>query len=60
MEYRRDELQLTTHWDSELSYVLGPALAAYEIERAVGIKYGDEEFSDAIRRWALCNMHRHH
>ncbi|XP_072267577.1 centrosomal protein of 76 kDa [Pyxicephalus adspersus] len=48
-EHRKD-LGLTTVWEDQLSYLLSPALAAYEIERSTGISAGNEEFQDAIRR----------
>ncbi|XP_048696174.1 centrosomal protein of 76 kDa isoform X3 [Caretta caretta] len=48
-EHRKD-LGLTTVWDDQLSYLLSPALAAYELERATSISAGNEEFQDAIRR----------
>uniref|UniRef100_A0A8D0HAR7 Centrosomal protein of 76 kDa n=1 Tax=Sphenodon punctatus TaxID=8508 RepID=A0A8D0HAR7_SPHPU len=48
-EYRKD-LGLTTIWDDQLSYLLSPALAAYELERTTSISAGNEEFQDAIRR----------
>ena len=33
---RRNELRLGTVWDEQLSYMLGPALCAYEMERLTG------------------------
>ncbi|XP_042322012.1 centrosomal protein of 76 kDa isoform X2 [Sceloporus undulatus] len=48
-EHRKD-LGLATVWDDQLSYLLSPALAAYELERTTGISSGNEEFQDAIRR----------
>ncbi|XP_078607268.1 centrosomal protein of 76 kDa-like [Branchiostoma floridae x Branchiostoma japonicum] len=48
-EHRKD-LGLTTVWDNELSYLLTPALAAYEQERTTGQISGNEEFQQAIRR----------
>ncbi|XP_069076034.1 centrosomal protein of 76 kDa isoform X1 [Pleurodeles waltl] len=48
-EHRKD-LGLATVWEDQLSYLLSPALAAYEIERTTGISAGNEEFQDAIRR----------
>ncbi|KAE8598300.1 hypothetical protein XENTR_v10016791 [Xenopus tropicalis] len=49
LEHRKD-LGLTTVWDDQLSYLLSPALASYEIERTTGISAGNEEFQDCIRR----------
>ncbi|XP_059832576.1 centrosomal protein of 76 kDa isoform X2 [Hypanus sabinus] len=48
-EHRKD-LGLNTVWDDNLSYLLSPALAAYEIERTTGVSAGNEEFQDAIKR----------
>lgn len=48
-DHRRD-LGLNTTWDDELSYILTPALAAYELEHCTGISAGNEEFQQAIRR----------
>ncbi|XP_032875313.1 centrosomal protein of 76 kDa isoform X3 [Amblyraja radiata] len=48
-EHRKD-LSLATVWDDHLSYLLSPALAAYEIERTTGVSTGNEEFQDAIKR----------
>ncbi|XP_031444852.1 centrosomal protein of 76 kDa isoform X2 [Phasianus colchicus] len=45
-----EDLGLSTVWDDHLSYLLSPALAAYELERATGISAGNEEFQDAVRR----------
>ncbi|XP_053840880.1 centrosomal protein of 76 kDa isoform X2 [Vidua macroura] len=48
-EHRKD-LGLSTVWDDQLSYLLSPALAAYELERTTGLSAGNEEFQDAVRR----------
>ncbi|CAH3154354.1 unnamed protein product [Pocillopora meandrina] len=48
-DHRRD-LGLNTAWDDELSYILTPALAAYELEHSTGVSAGNEEFQQAIRR----------
>ncbi|XP_071091691.1 centrosomal protein of 76 kDa-like isoform X1 [Haliotis cracherodii] len=48
MEHRRDQ-GLTTSWDDQLSYLLTPALAAYELERVTGMTAGNEDFQDAVR-----------
>ncbi|XP_028593234.2 centrosomal protein of 76 kDa isoform X2 [Podarcis muralis] len=49
VEHRKD-LGFSTVWDDQLSYLLSPALAAYELERTTGVSSGNEEFQDAIRR----------
>lgn len=41
---------MNTTWDDELSYILTPALSAYELEHCTGISAGNEEFQQAIRR----------
>ncbi|KAK3086421.1 hypothetical protein FSP39_018251 [Pinctada imbricata] len=51
-EHRRD-LGLTTVWDDQLSYLLTPALAAYEMERVTGITAGNEEWQDSIKQDVL-------
>ena len=43
-------LSLSTVWDDQLCYLLSPALAAYELERATGLVPGKAEFEDAVRR----------
>ena len=48
--YRRDARGLATSWDDDLSYMLQPALAAYEQERVVGHAASHDDFQDAIRR----------
>lgn len=47
---RRNELRLSTDWDDQLSYMLGPALCAYEMERLTGAAFGNEEFQESIKR----------
>jgi len=47
---RRNELRLNTDWDDQLSYMLGPALCAYEMERLTGAAFGNDEFQDSIKR----------
>ncbi|XP_066039972.1 centrosomal protein of 76 kDa isoform X2 [Chamaea fasciata] len=47
---QRKDLGLSTVWDDQLSYLLSPALAAYELERTTGVSAGNEEFQDAVRR----------
>ena len=49
-DYRRSSLRLGTPWDNELSYLLTPALAAYEMERLAGTPFGNEEFQQSIKR----------
>ena len=46
----RMDAGLTTVWDDQLSYMLAPALVAYETERTVGVSAGNEEFQEAVRR----------
>ncbi|KAL8560893.1 Centrosomal protein of 76 kDa [Nucella lapillus] len=49
VQHRQDQ-GLTTPWDDQLSYILTPALAAYETERVTGVTAGNEEFQDAVRQ----------
>ncbi|XP_060069379.1 centrosomal protein of 76 kDa-like [Ylistrum balloti] len=48
-EHRQDQ-GLTTAWDDQLSYLLTPALSAYEMERITGLIAGNEEFQDSIKQ----------
>ncbi|KAK7481686.1 hypothetical protein BaRGS_00027059 [Batillaria attramentaria] len=48
-QHRQDQ-GLSTTWDDQLSYILTPALAAYETERVTGVTAGNEEFQDAVRQ----------
>ena len=50
LNFSTQDMGLTTTWDDELSYLLSPALAAYEMEHTAGISIGNEEFQQAIRR----------
>jgi centrosomal protein CEP76 len=43
-------VQLSTHWSSDLSYILGPALCSWESERVTGATYGSSEFQAAIKK----------
>lgn len=47
---RLETLGLLTVWDAHLSYMLQPALAAYESERITDHAFGNDDFQDAIRR----------
>lgn len=46
----RAEQALATSWDSELEYLLSPALAAYEAERVSGVVVPPTDFQQAVRR----------
>eukprot|EP00794_Sanderia_malayensis_P018997 gene18997-20909_t len=46
----RHNMGMATYWDSELSFLLSPALASYEYEHSLGVSVGNEEFQHAIRR----------
>jgi centrosomal protein CEP76 len=48
--FRRENLKLGTSWDEQLSYLLTPALSAYEMERLAGVPFGNEEFQQSIKR----------
>lgn len=49
--YLLKDCNLTTQWDEGLSYLLGPALSSYELERREGRSLGVEEFQESIRRY---------
>jgi centrosomal protein CEP76 len=40
---------LATHWDGQLSYLLSPALLAYEMENVSGTSAGSADFQQSIR-----------
>ncbi|CAB3981640.1 Centrosomal of 76 kDa [Paramuricea clavata] len=50
VEDLRQDMGLSTVWDDELSYLLTPALAGYELEHQTGLSVGNEEFQHAIRK----------
>ncbi|XP_065913118.1 centrosomal protein of 76 kDa-like isoform X2 [Dysidea avara] len=55
-QYRMDS-NLSTHWDDEMCYLLTSALAAYELDRCVGMtSAGNEEFQQAIW-WTVPHGH---
>jgi hypothetical protein len=43
-------MRIATIWDDDFSYVLSPALSAYESERVTGVCYGNDEFQQAIKK----------
>ena len=45
----RAEHGLQTHFDDELSQILQPALAAYEMDRATGVTFGNQDFQAAVK-----------
>jgi len=49
-DYRKNT-DLMTNWDSELSYLLSPALINYELDRVGNVTYGNEEFQESIQRY---------
>jgi centrosomal protein CEP76 len=40
-----------TTWDDQLSHLLSPALAVYELDRIGSITFGNEEFQESIKRY---------
>lgn len=38
-------------WDEDLSYLLGPALVNYELDRVGSVTFGNEEFQESIKRY---------
>eukprot|EP00899_Mesostigma_viride_P001946 jgi/Mesvir1/11752/Mv00123-RA.1 len=49
-ERHRATFELSTVWDEGLSYLLMPALAAYQGELVTGVSSGNEEFQQSIKR----------
>ena len=49
----RAEHGLQTRFDDDLSLVLQPALAAYELDRATGVTFGNQDFQAAIKSKVL-------
>ena len=45
----RAEHGLQTRFDEDLALVLQPALAAYELDRATGVTFGNQDFQAAIK-----------
>jgi centrosomal protein CEP76 len=45
----RLQSKLSTTWDSDLSFLLMPALVAYETEKITGSPFGNEDFQCAIK-----------
>lgn len=46
---RMNEERLSTHWDSQLSYLLQTAVASYELERVGGVTIANTEFQQAVK-----------
>lgn len=46
----RHENRLSTRWSDHMSYILSPALTAYEMERTFGVSVGNEEFQHIVKR----------
>ena len=47
----RLENSLASVFDNELGLILQPALAAYELDRAVGVTFGNADFQAAVKRY---------
>ena len=47
----RLENSLASVYDGDLALILQPALAAYELDRAVGVTFGNADFQAAIKRY---------
>ena len=45
----RADAGLQTNFDEQLGLVLQPALAAYELDRATGVTFGNQDFQAAIK-----------
>ena len=48
---RNDGGNLSTNWDSQLSYLLQTALSNYEFERISGQTFADDEFQASIKNY---------
>ena len=48
---RKNDHNLSTQWDSQLSYLLSTALANYEYERVGGGSFATEEFQHGIKNY---------
>jgi hypothetical protein len=46
----RNDLGLQTVFDEKLAVILQPALLAYEMDRAVGCSFGNQDFQTAVKR----------
>ena len=47
----RERMDLLTHWDDDLAYLLSPALVNYELDRIGSVTFGNEEFQQSIKRY---------
>lgn len=50
IEKRRAQDGVHTFWDDELAVIAQPALASYELDRVIGITFGNEEFQTGVKR----------
>ena len=48
---RKNEHNLATTWDQQLSYLLSTALSNYEFERVGGGNFATEEFQHGIKHY---------
>ena len=48
---RRNDHNMGTEWDSQLSYMLSTALANYEYERIGGSNFASQEFQHGIKNY---------
>eukprot|EP01022_Parablepharisma_sp_SALTPOND_P025469 TRINITY_DN594_c0_g1_i1.p1 TRINITY_DN594_c0_g1~~TRINITY_DN594_c0_g1_i1.p1 ORF type:complete len:663 (-),score=32.86 TRINITY_DN594_c0_g1_i1:2653-4641(-) len=48
VDYRMSAMLASSTFDESLSYMLGPALSNYELERVCGLTFGNDEFKAAI------------
>ena len=49
LEQWRSDAGLQTRFDERLARALQPALAAYELDRAVGVSFGNDDFQASVR-----------
>ena len=48
---RKQEFNLNTQWDAQLSYLLSTALSNYEYERVGGGSFAAQEFQQGIKNY---------
>lgn len=47
---RRAQDGVHTFWDDDLAVITQPALASYELDRVIGVTFGNEEFQAGVKR----------
>lgn len=47
----RERMDMLSHWDEDLGYLLSPALVNYELDRIGNVTFGSEEFQQSIKSY---------